>query len=482
MHMTFIAAFLFIASFRASALAAPSSPTTAGDPAGILPAAPSQETHATGPAPQNNADILTLPSLKADRKLQRVELEAFGTGLKTNEIVEFLLISEASGHGYEALLTSKCKPSDLHRALEFIGLKPGAPTDPKALRFWPKGERVRVSVIPKTPADPQAKPVRIEKMVLNPKTGETMPEVGLVFTGSKWTPSNENPAVKVYAADVTEPNSIASTYNESTTVLDVPRIAPQSDFYGTLVTSQLGVFPTGTPLRVFLEPDAKDGRSRVVDLTLGIFSKTNAPGNSLADQRFCLEAPDGKHEETLDAILRRMRSLADNGQDPFVTLRVEPQVPLRALRELATLLISIEGEHGIRIEPPLAGDLYFKAFCPNEKFRDRKDRVVQPWELHISLKDGQARAVLLQLTQQWKDGGMEPDLQIQEHPLQKPEDLPALLEKLGSGLPVILVFAPGSITYSSLMAFLRPVQATHDTIHVFQEQPPTMPLPIPEKK
>ena len=72
-----------------------------------------------------NDDILVLPGLVADRNNRRVDLMVEATGIEPGTIVEFLLIDADSSKGYEALLWSHARPSAIHRALQFIGMKPG---------------------------------------------------------------------------------------------------------------------------------------------------------------------------------------------------------------------------------------------------------------------------------------------------------------------------------------------------------------------
>ena len=83
---------------------------------------------------EGNSDVLVLPGLVADRKERKVDILVEATGLAGGAVAEFLLVDQSSSHGYEALLWSFAKPSDVHAALLFIGLRPGAPYNPRALR------------------------------------------------------------------------------------------------------------------------------------------------------------------------------------------------------------------------------------------------------------------------------------------------------------------------------------------------------------
>ena len=192
---------------------------------------------AVDPALAADEDMLRLPHVTANRVAKRVEIDAVTTDVKKGDILEFLLISKPSGHTYESLAVSDAKPSDVKKALEFIGMTAGHGVDPAKLRFWPKGERAIVSVLLNNAAA-GTKPTRVEKLVLNERAkAASIPESGFVFIGSRMIEDRENPGTPAFAADVREPNSIIANYNENESIFDVPRVAPQNDVYRTQVAN-----------------------------------------------------------------------------------------------------------------------------------------------------------------------------------------------------------------------------------------------------
>ena len=94
-----------------------------------------------------DTNILVRPGLVADKRARRVEVMVERTALQPNAPCEFTVIDESSDHGYEALLLSFAKPSEVHRALQFIGTEPGESFDPNSLRYWPKGEPFVLSIV-----------------------------------------------------------------------------------------------------------------------------------------------------------------------------------------------------------------------------------------------------------------------------------------------------------------------------------------------
>ena len=411
-----------------------------------------------------NANVLVLPGLVADRSRHRVIAQGAATGIGGDEPVEFLLVARNSAHDYEALAIVYANPSDLHRALEFIGMQKGSPVDEKKRRFWPKGERVLVTV---TPSSSGAYASRLEAFVLDRRTGQTMSEAGLVFCGSFDTPLvGSDSGEKVYYADTYDPNSIASTYNEPTTVLDVPRQASQNGVYGDYTAHPARPLQPGEQIEIRFEPEHTDGTRRVVELSLRVSAGGDAaPAFVLSGRTNSAPLAEG----TITDVLRTLSEMPGQGHDPFLDLTFAPDVTLGAARNVAQLLGTIETENGIRMDPPPAGQLYYRALLPSPSFRDREKRLSQPWELHLRIIDGAVAATLVHIKETWTDEKLEPDLEPSEYAVRDPAQLRAQMDQTGGGLPVILVYADPDIRHGRLMEFLEPVLETHPIVYVFVE-------------
>jgi hypothetical protein len=385
-------------------------------------------------------------------------------------------------------------------------MQAGRPVDVRNLRFWPKGERVFMTFAPQKTGD--WPPIRAERLVLDKRTNKTLPDTGFVFTGSYMADSPGNPGAKAYAADVLGPNAVATSYNEANSVFDVPRIANQSDVYDDQIVNPAHFLPTGGLARVILEPEYKGGKKRVEDLVLEARplgeepaqreplralnpdTPPAAPGETLAalpgdvapfrsneinTLQYVLTSADGvvlTDRTDLNAVVRRFATLAENGHDAFVSLRFAGALPLRVVRQLAFLFSTMDSESGIRIEPPAEGQLYYKAFMPNERFRERAGRWAQPWELRLAAGPTGVSGTLHQIREKEGQGG-RPDLDVIPHDVPGPDALRKALDQHGPGLPVILVFAPSGLRYGALVKFIQPALRTHGTIHVFLEDAPT---------
>jgi len=102
---------------------------------------------------------------------------------------------------HETVVTIDVKPSDVHKALESLGLKPGKPVmgeskDPS------QGPEVNLFLEIPGP-DGQPRRVPIERTLIDPKTNKPMPKVKWRFTGSVMSKPNPDKEETVYGADLT---------------------------------------------------------------------------------------------------------------------------------------------------------------------------------------------------------------------------------------------------------------------------------------
>jgi hypothetical protein len=101
---------------------------------------------------------------------------------------------------HETVVVSEVKPSDIAKALESLGLKPGKPAkgeDAKA-----EGPEVEVFVETKN-KDGETERQPIEKLIVDRKTKKAMPKLKWLFTGSVMSQPDPDKPDKVYGADFT---------------------------------------------------------------------------------------------------------------------------------------------------------------------------------------------------------------------------------------------------------------------------------------
>ncbi len=418
----------------------------------------------------DDTDMLVLPGLLADRTGQWVRVQAEATGLAGVEPIEFWLIAETSGHDYEAIAVSFALPSHVHKALEFIGMEAGHPVDVGARLFWPRGERVIMTF--RWEDDEKGERVfRAEDLILDQETQEAMPPTGLVFVGSQWR-KDPITGASVYAAETpTSPQSIASDYNESTTVLDVPRQAAQTDVYRRYIPYPERQPVFGQRLEITLKPEFPDEHKRLIDLVLHVDPETDAIAEDMDALRYRLKDEHGErvHEgDRLHHVLAAFEQLVTDSRDPFVTVVPDPNMTVGLVQTLYVLMHGLEGEDGIRLSPQPEEHLFYKAFMPDERFRVRARRPSQPLELHLVRdEEGQVTGTLIRLDRVDDDNDRHPPLKPTEYPVETSEALRERIEKIAHRIPVLLVFAPEDLAYGHLLDFIDPVREHHPTVYIY---------------
>jgi hypothetical protein len=419
----------------------------------------------------DDANYLFRSGLYASHGDREVHIFAEAATVSVHDPIEFFLIGETSGHDYEALAISFAKPSDIDAALQFIGMKPGHPIDIEAFRMWPKGDNVTMSVLlPANGAEPRE--IRVEELLVDDRTDSTFGEDGFLFVGSRQIPDRENPDLEVYAADVLEPNSIAANYNEPRTVLDVAVQRSKGEQYRHLSRNpDLQLEPR--QLVIFkLSPGHKPGRSQVRDLVLEIAS------SDMARLSLALHSADGalvSEDPTLPGLLASLEKIVSGGGVPYVQVQFDPQLSLLDTKTACAAISELEGNKGIRVEPPPSGHAYYKAFLPREAYRTPAERPTQPWEIHLEQSgDGYSVKAVLTHTIYGKDI-MNPEFKREDYAIDSTAGIAARLKEVESKLdtdeiliPRVLIFyAPNSISYGDLGAIMAPLLKEYPIVYVF---------------
>jgi hypothetical protein len=102
---------------------------------------------------------------------------------------------------HEIVVSVDVEPSEVHRGLEKLGLKPGKPAKGEDT----KAEGPVVNVFIEVPdATGGMKKVSMEKVLYDPKTKKPAPKMTFIFTGSVLSaPDPNTPDIKKYGADLT---------------------------------------------------------------------------------------------------------------------------------------------------------------------------------------------------------------------------------------------------------------------------------------
>lgn len=416
-------------------------------------------------AAQRKADAAThrvWPGVVADTAARTVTVIGEAVGLATGGVVEFVLVGENSDKDYEALAVVLAKPSDVALALEAIGLPRGLPVQPQAFRFWPRGERVTLSVRPFAggPEHP------LGTYIFDQRAEAGMSNL-FTYVGSVWHEDGN------CEADAVSPGSLISTYNAPTTVLDMPFAVSQNAAYGQYV-AQGSLLPAETLWQFVFRPErAADVAPRVVPVSLTAQPRTglDGPAAGLADVAWAWTIDGTTQTNAFDTVIKAFMTLIAAGHEPHVTVRLDDRLTVQAATAAAAVVLAVEGVNGVRIDGPPEGYLYLKAFLPQQEWRDREKRLLQPYELRLE-REGETgwRRTFVQIHEDWSDEeSLDPKLTVRPYLLEKWADMAKRVDELGKGLGTLLVFVPADAPLAVFMEGVRLVQKTLPTIYVLAE-------------
>jgi hypothetical protein len=154
---------------------------------------------------------------------------------------------------HETVVTIDVKPSEVHSALESLGLKPGKPVMGES-KEPPQGPEVTVALEVPGP-DGQPKRLGIEKVLLDPKTNKPMPKVRWRFTGSALKQPDPDKPAKVYGADLT--GTLISIFPVTNETVFQTNLTMKEEKYVKLDTNKKLLPKEGTPVKLILEVPGK---------------------------------------------------------------------------------------------------------------------------------------------------------------------------------------------------------------------------------
>jgi hypothetical protein len=149
---------------------------------------------------------------------------------------------------HETVLTFDVKPSEVHKALESLGLKPGKPvygdTTDKA-----SGPELILSV--EVPGESGTKRVPIEKVLVDPTSGKPMPKVKWHFTGSVQSKPDPAKEETVYGADIT--GTLIAIFPVTNQTVIQTSLTMKEEKYLKLETNTKVLPKDGTAIKLILE-------------------------------------------------------------------------------------------------------------------------------------------------------------------------------------------------------------------------------------
>lgn len=154
---------------------------------------------------------------------------------------------------HETVITIDVKPSEVHKALESLGLKPGKPVVGES-KEAPQGPEVKL-ILEVPDEDGRAKRLPIEKLLLDPKTNKPMPKVQWRFTGSVMKQPNPDKDEKVYGADLT--GTLISIFPVTNETVFQTNLTMKEEKFVKLETNTKLLPKEGTAVKLIVEVPAR---------------------------------------------------------------------------------------------------------------------------------------------------------------------------------------------------------------------------------
>lgn len=149
---------------------------------------------------------------------------------------------------HETVVTFEAKPSEIHKALEQLGLKPGKPA--KGEGAVASGPEVRISLeVPGVGG--KSRLIPIEPALVDNRTGKRMPPLKWVFTGSTMRQPDPDKPAKVYGADLT--GTLITIFPVSDETVFQTNLTMKEESMLKLETNKNVLPAEGTPVKLRIE-------------------------------------------------------------------------------------------------------------------------------------------------------------------------------------------------------------------------------------
>jgi hypothetical protein len=149
---------------------------------------------------------------------------------------------------HETVITFDAKPSEIHKALESLGLKPGKPVYGDTTD---KASGPELNVVLEVPGESGTRRVPIEKALVDPASGKPMPKVKWHFTGSVQTKPDPAKEETVYGADLT--GTLIAIFPVTNQTVMQTSLTMKEEKYLKLETNPKVLPKEGTAIKLILE-------------------------------------------------------------------------------------------------------------------------------------------------------------------------------------------------------------------------------------
>jgi len=279
---------------------------------------------------------------------------ATATGVEKGTALEFVFAGSNSDRDYESMFLLETPLAEFCKAIERAGLKPGHPVDPAACRLWPVGCPVNIS------------PALDEFVKSELPEGQKLGRI--IYTGGSRGSNN------CVIAATEMPSSVLSLYTLDQSLFLYNGIYEQGDVYGSHTVAKT----------------LKKGEK---------FKFTLTWDDSERPQSLKLVARPGNGAE----IIKALKSAAEKAETD-AEVAFDGQLTVAEAAQTAQALAVVDSVR-VKVNGHAPGSLFYRAFTPLVKWLDRKERLVQPFELTLGNPDE-----LVYIEEDWSVSGDDPKL------------------------------------------------------------------------
>ncbi len=367
----------------------------------------------------------------ADKAARKVRFLVEATGVGENDTIEFFVIGPLSDRAYESFAVSIASPADIANAVESIGLPRGVPVNNFKASLWPQGEKLTATIEAYPAKEGETSFAGVLNDVNEKQNGAVL-KTPLVWTGG----ARDEGGNVVAATNI--PCAVFALYGNPQSLLQLNGIFDQSTIYGRFRAKKC--YPIGELFTITL---SWDGRKTVLEKVLEITPAT-------AKDVFTELKKDSEKFEV------------------FTRLKVGENVTVAEAVKLAKAYEILDGV-SLKMNGREKGQFYYRSFVPDEKWRERKNRIFQPFEVHVKA-DGKKEFIFVE--EDWSGEGLDPVLKPRTTQFSDWKDLPALISKTGrqgEKVDVMFLFVPGTMKVSDLSPVLDATMPRLSTFYIFGE-------------
>jgi len=349
-----------------------------------------------------------------DAQRHSVTFTATSTDCGLDMQLEFLFVGPNSDRDYESMFVTDASVKEIAEAFDKAGIPRGRFIDPAASRFWPAGDVLEM------------KPSFAE--LVREMRGEKVPPV--VYTGGARDESG------LPVAETNMPAAVFALYGCGQSLIHLDDSLDQSVTYGRF------------------QPAVKIPKGERREFTFTWDGRKFWEPHTMKLER-------GKVGEAIAALKEHASRC-----EVDVTADFSGDLTVSEAAGFAQAIAMVDSSR-VKVNGFPEGQLFYRAYLPMEKWRDRRERLSQPPEVHLR---GDGTLTVVHVKEDWSDEeSLDPKLTPEEFPFSDCAAAAAKAETLAARTSTVLMFAPADTKLSRIFEFRRAVKGRVTTWYVFQE-------------